>query len=82
MQVFVLAFDLAKDWIERMLQGAIQPVSLRGAQLFKIRKNPLSSLFAAFAISPEVLDDLFASEYGLSDFVEHGESDYTTPGTA
>ena len=80
MQVFVLAFDLAENRIERMLQRAIEPVSLRGAQLFEIRENPLASLFAAFAISPEVLDDLFASQDGLSDFIQHGESDYTTPG--
>src|SRR5262249_18111316 len=80
MQVLVLAFDLAKDGIQRMLQRAIQPMPLRGAQLLEIRKNPLSRLFAALTAAAQVLYDLFAGQYSLSDFVKHGEPDYTTAG--
>ena len=41
-----------------------------------------SSLFAALTVSPQVLDDFFAGKYSLSDFIKHGEPDYTTPRAA
>jgi hypothetical protein len=78
MKVFVLAFDLAKDGIERMLQRAIQTVPLRRAQFFEIPEDPLPGLLTALTVCPQILYDLFAGEDCLSDFIKHGEPDYTT----
>jgi hypothetical protein len=79
MKVLVLALDLAKDGIQRMLQRSIQPVALRGAQLVEICEDPLPGLLAALAASPQVLHDFFAGKYSLSDVIKHGDPDYTTP---
>ncbi len=74
MQVLVLAFDLAEDRIERMLQRAIETVPLGRAQLVEIAEDPLARLLAALAVAAaEVLDDLLAGEDGLGDVIQHGE---------
>ena len=72
MQVFVFALDFSEDWIQRMLERAIEAVSLRRPELVKIRKNPVASLLVAFAVAPaEVFDHLFTGQHSLGDVVQH-----------
>ncbi len=68
MQVLVLALDLAKNRIERMLQGAVELVALRRAQLIQIRGDLLA----------RVLQNLFARKHRLGDVVQHRRVDYNT----
>ncbi len=71
-EVLVPAFNLAKDRIERMLQGTVNRMPLRRPQLVEVRVDALAGLRAAFAVSPaQVFDDLFTREHSLGDLVEH-----------
>jgi hypothetical protein len=55
---------------------------LSGAQFFEVREDALPGLLAALAVGPQVFHDLFAGQNCLSDFIKHGEPDYTTPRAA
>jgi hypothetical protein len=52
---------------------------LGGAQFFEVGEDPFSGLLTALAVRPHVFHDLFAGQNCLSDFIKHGEPDYTTP---
>jgi len=66
MELFVMAFDLAEDGKERMLQRAVNRIPLRRAQLVEIPVNSLASLRAALAVpAAQVLQYFRAREHGL-----------------
>ena len=61
-----MAFDLAEDGKERMLQRAVNRIPLRRAQLVEIPVNSLASLRAALAVpAAQVLQYFRAREHGL-----------------
>ena len=80
-QVLVLALDLAEDRIERMLQRAVEPVPLRGAQLLEIGVDPLARLLAALAVMPPrrylTTSSRARTAWAMSSSMET-ESDYST----
>ncbi len=60
-QVLVLALDLAQDWIQRMLERAVELVPLRRAQLVEVSVDLLAWVF----------EELLAREYRFGDVVQH-----------
>jgi hypothetical protein len=47
----VEALDLAQDGIERMLQGAVDRIPLRGAQLVEVGVDPLAGVDVGAALA-------------------------------
>jgi hypothetical protein len=71
-QLLVLAdaLDLAQDGVERVLEGAIQLVALRGLQLLEIGHHARARGVARQAMAAlEKTDDVFPGEDGFSDRV-------------
>ena len=70
--VFVDAFDLAQDRIERMFQGTVDRISLRRPQLVEVGVDALASLELRLPVAPtQVPRHLVARENCLGDVVEH-----------
>ena len=72
LQLLVLALDLTEDRVERVLERPVDLVALGGLELVKVAVNPLPGPLAAIPVpAAKILDDLFAREHGLGDFVQH-----------
>jgi hypothetical protein len=70
--VFFVPFDLPEDGIQRMLEGAIDRVSLRGAQLVEVGVDPLARLKLGLAVAAtQVPRDVLPRQHCLGDVVEH-----------
>ena len=70
--VFVDAFDLPEDRVERMLQRPVDRIPLRRPQLIEIRVDALARLeFGLPMAAPQVPRDVIPRQDGLGDVVEH-----------
>ena len=75
--MFVDAFDLAKDWIERVLQRTVNRIALRRTQFVEIRVDPFACLeFRLPMAAAQVPRHVIPGEDGLGDVVEHHGLDY------
>ena len=70
---------LRSSGIERVLEGAVHPVPLRGPKLVQISVNGGARLIARPpAATLEIPDDLVAGEHGLRDLVLRHVQQYST----
>ncbi len=70
--VFLDPFDLAEYRVERVLERAVNRVTLGRAQLVEIRMNAFAGLeFRLPMAATQVPCDIVARQHGLSDVVEH-----------
>ena len=71
-EILGLALDLPENGIERMLQRAIDRITLSGPQLLEIRVDALARLVAVLpVVAAEVAEHLLALEDGLGDLIQH-----------
>ena len=80
--VYVLshAFDLAEDWVEGVLQRAVNRVALRGAQFFEIALDAHACVRSALTMTAiDVPSDVRPGEHGFGDLIRDRHSaDYST----
>ena len=70
LHVFGDALDLAENRIERMLQRAVEPVPLGGAQLFEVPLDPLPRVTSGgLGIVAEIPGHVLARQDGAPDVV-------------
>src|SRR4030095_8761542 len=72
LEMLTNAFDLAQDRVERVLERAIDGVSLCGLELVEVGFDSLARVSAALTVAAlQVPCDLFPGEHGPSDLVDH-----------
>ena len=75
--VLVDALDLPQNRIERVFEGAINRVALRGPQLVEVGVDPLAGLQLRLPVpTPQVAPYVFPRQHRLGDVVEHAGRDY------
>ena len=80
--VFVDAFDFAKDWIERVFQRPVNRIALRRPQFIEIRVDAFACFeFRLPMAAAQVPRHIISGEDGLGDVVEHHGSDYQGNGS-
>ena len=82
-QVLVLSFDFSQDGVQRMLERAVNRITLGGLEFIQVGVYACPRLAIAAAIAKaalEVLDDLLSGQNSLGDVIDHfAAGDQATP---